>query len=294
VTIAAVPVALAAAWALTAGPLAGRMARMDDEWLRMLAGKDYLFILQWPVYAWALNLGYLVVIAALYFHRRRVAAVSPEEHALVAGSGALALVFVVALVTQALHIALAFQLQPARLFLIFDFLATIYLVWALAEMPIAGVPASRFRPAAVAVCVVLFSAGRGAYVLVEAKRPPVRIALEDGDWRRTMEWAKGTPKSTGWLADPMHAIVYGSSVRVAGERDVFVEGVKDAALGIYDRQIAQRTDARMRELHDFSGLSADTARRLASRYDLDYLVTDKDLPLPLAFESGPLRVYRLR
>ena len=77
--------------------------------------------------------------------------------------------FIVAIVTQALHIVLAFQLQPARLFLIFDLLATVYAVWALAEMPGLRGPAYENRvrrpglsgPAAAAV-VIAFSIIRGA------------------------------------------------------------------------------------------------------------------------------------
>ena len=56
-----------------------------------------------------------------------------------------------------------------------------------------------------------------------------------------MAWARTTDSGSGWLADPLHAVVYGTSVRVAGERDVFVEAVKDAAIGMYDRDIAMRT-----------------------------------------------------
>jgi hypothetical protein len=73
-----------------------------------------------------------------------------------------------------------------------------------------------------------------------------------------------------------------------------VEAVKDAALGMYDRRIAVRTDERLRALPDFEGLTAGRARALAAGYDLDYLVTEGTLNLPLAFESGALRVYRLR
>jgi hypothetical protein len=150
------------------------------------------------------------------------------------------------------------------------------------------------RPVIAAALIVLFSLARGAYVLIEAKRPAVQLAIPDDDWGRAMAWAKSTPQTTGWLADPMHAMLYGTSVRAAGERDVFVEGVKDTALGIYDRRIAVRTDERLRELDDFTGLSAGKARSLASRYDLDYLVTANTLDLPLAFESGSLRIYKLR
>lgn len=287
-------VAAAAAWALVSGPLAGRLVRMDDEWLRLLASKDYLFILEWPLYAWVFNLGYLAVIAMVF--RRRLAAglVSPYEGALVRGSVSLVLVFVMAIVAQAMQIALGFQLQPARLFLVFDFLATVYGVWAIAEMSGRARQLNRWRPIAAATLVLLFSCVRGAYVLAQAARPPVQLDIPDDDWGRAMAWARTTPKNSGWLADPMHAILYGTSVRVAGERDVFVEGVKDTALGIYDRRIAVRTDERLRELNDFSGFSLETARSLALRYELDYLVTEHTLDLPLAFASGPLRVYRLR
>ena len=292
--MAIIPVAAVAAWALLAGPLAGRLTRMDDDWLRILSGKDYLFILEWPMYAWVLNLGYLAVVGLLYTRRQRAGVVSHEERALVLGSSSLALVFLLAVVAQAMHLTLAFQLQPARLFLCFDLMATMYAVWALAEMPISGSTRLAMRPVIAAALIVLFSLARGAYVLIEAKRPAVQVAIPDDDWGRAMAWAKSTPKTTGWLADPMHAMLYGTSVRVAGERDVFVEGVKDTALGIYDRRIAVRTDERLRELDDFRGLSVDTARSLASRYDLDYLVTVSALDLPLAFESGSLRIYKLR
>ena len=294
VMMAAAPIILTAVWALLAGPLAGRLTPMDAEWLRMLATKDYLFILRWPLYAWILNLGYLVVVAAVFARRRRAGALRSQERALVLGSASLALVFVVAVIAQAMQIALAFQLQPARLFLIFDFMATVYVVWALAEMPLGARAPGAMRPAAVAAFIVMFSVARGTYVLHESKRVPVQIAIADDDWGRAMAWARTTPKSSGWLADPMHAVFYGTSVRVAGERDVFVEGVKDAALGIYDRRIAERTDERLRALDDFAGLSAENARALADRYDLDFLVTEHTIDLPLAFESGSLRIYRLR
>ena len=109
-----------------------------------------------------------------------------------------------------------------------------------------------------------------------------------------MRWMRDTPKTSAVLADPMHAVVYGTSVRVAGERDVFVEGVKDAAIGMYDRPVAIRTAERLRALPNFAGLDANAARDLGSRYGLDYMVTPANIDLPLAFESGGLRVYQLR
>ena len=299
-TIAALPSAAIGAWVLTAGPLAGRLAVMDDEWLRMLSGKNYLFILQWPLYAWILNPGYIAVVGWIYARRRRAGLVDQRERALALGIFSLAIVFIVFLLMQAMHVVLSFQLQPARLFLMFDFLATVYAVWAIAEgRPVeAGFSRPDSRPdtrARLAALVILaFSIARSAYVSVEIGRPVIQTTIPDDDWGRAMAWARGTDRGSGWLADPMHAILYGTSVRVAGERDVFVEGVKDTALGIYDRAIAERTEARLRELDDFNALSREKTRQLAARYGLDYLVTENPIDLPLAFESGAIRIYRLR
>ena len=45
---------------------------------------------------------------------------------------------------------------------------------------------------------------------------------------------------------------------------------------------------------DFGALTADTARDLARRYALDYLVTEADLPLPAAYANEQFRIYALR
>ena len=92
----------------------------------------------------------------------------------------------------------------------------------------------------------------------------------------------------------MHAARYGTSLRMAAARDVFVEGTKDAAIGMYDRAIALRTRDRLRELGDFSSPTVEQIRALAGRYDLTYLVSEHPHSLPLAFEAGVIRVYRLR
>lgn len=282
--------AVAGLWALLAGPLAGRLGVMDPEWRAMLASKDYLFPLEWPVYAWLVNLGYLPLILWIHRMRHRAAAVGPRERALVLGLYSLAIVFAVALVLHAIGVTIAIQLQPARVFWMFDFVAVVYAVWAIAEGG-SGTP-SRARLAAAALLAV--AAARGIYVVAEARRPAVQVTIPANDWGHVMAFARTTDTSSGWLADPMHAVKYGTSVRVAGERDVFVEAVKDAALGMYDRDIAVRTDERLRRLPDFDTLTADEARRIGAEYGLDYLVTDQALALPPAFASGPLRVYRLQ
>jgi hypothetical protein len=287
---AAVPAGLLAAWALTAGPLEGRLGVMDDDWLRMIAEKSYLFPLEWPAHAWILNLGYLPVIGVIYWKRSRAGLVNTRERALTLGSCALAGAFGLALVLQAFKIQLAFQLQPARLFLMFDFLATIYVVWAAAEGPF---PHLR-RAQLVALVIIAFSVARGGYVIVEGRRPLVQLTIPDDDWGRVMAWARTTDRRSGWLADPLHASLYGTSLRLAAERDVCVEALKDVALGIYDREIARRTDERMRLLAHFLDISAGEALAIGGKYDLDYFVAEKRLALPVVFESGALRVYRLR
>jgi hypothetical protein len=282
--------AAAAAWLLFGGPLTSRLGTMDAEWRQLLEAKTYLFPLEWPAYAWILNLGYLAVIAWIFRLRQRAGLVDPAERGLVLGSASLAAVFFGALVAQVAGIALAFQLQPARVFWMFDFLAVTYGVWLLAWW---GAPLAR-HARTLALAALAFSAARGVYVIVQAERPPVQLAIPDDDWGRVMAFARSTDKSSGWLADPLHAVLYGTSVRVAGERDVLVESVKDAALGMYDRRIAVRTGERIRAVGEYNELTADEARRLGARYDLDYMITERDLDLPRAFTSGNLHVYRLR
>ena len=124
-------------------------------------------------------------------------------------------------------------------------------------------------------------------------RPLFEVGVR-GNWGQVAAWAQATPKNSGWLADPFHAVRYGTSLRMAAARDVFVEGTKDSAVGIYDRRVAIRTRDRLRALAEFSQLSAERARQLATEYELDYMVTEQDMRLPLAFQAGAIRVYRLR
>ena len=125
-------------------------------------------------------------------------------------------------------------------------------------------------------------------------RRVAQITIADDDWGRAMAWARASEPGSGWLANPDHAARYGTSVRVAAERDVYVEAIKDGAVGMYDRRVAIRTRDRVEALGDFMTLTPEHARLIARQYDLDYLVTEGRLDLPLAFSSGAIRVYRLR
>jgi hypothetical protein len=173
-----------------------------------------------------------------------------------------------------------------------DFLAVVYVGWAAAE----GIAAGPRRARMVALAILTLSLVRGGYIMfVEfPDRRVAQIDVGDDDWGRTMAWARATRSGTGWLADPGHAARYGTSVRVAARRDVFVEAIKDGAVGMYDRAVALRTRERVETLGEFTVLTPERARALAQQYDLDYLVSEQRLDLPVEFSSGLLRIYRLR
>jgi hypothetical protein len=109
-----------------------------------------------------------------------------------------------------------------------------------------------------------------------------------------MAFAASTEPGSGWLADPIHAAKYGSSLRAAGRRDVLIEEMKDRAIAMYDRNIALRVADRERALSALAWNTPDGARALSRRYGLDYLVVDRELALPLVHRSGSLFIYRLR
>ena len=109
-----------------------------------------------------------------------------------------------------------------------------------------------------------------------------------------MDWLRAQPLGVHVLADPGHAWRYGSSVRIAAARDVFLEEVKDAAVGMYSRDVAMRVLTRTRAIDDFTALTPSRARALAREYDIDYLVTEATLDLPVAYANEKFRIYRLR
>ena len=166
-------------------------------------------------------------------------------------------------------------------------------VWALAE----GTGRGATRRAAIAAAVVLaLSTARGVYscFIQFQDRPIIAIDIPDSDWRDAMAWAQSTDPASGWLADPHHAALYGSTVRAAGHRDVLIDKLKDPALAMYDRGLAMRLADRERALATLAWDTPDGARALARRYGLDYLVIDRELELPLAHRSGSLFVYKIR
>lgn len=293
-TMAAGALAVAAALALWRGPLAGRLAPMDADWLAVIADRDYLFPLAWPVDVWVTNLVAIPVILLCWRARARARLTVTGETPLAVGALALAVVFFAWLPLSAAHVAIAVQLQVTRVFWLIEFLGTVYFVWALAEGAAAR-PSSR-RAAVAAAVILALSTARGVYscFIQFPDRQIVSMDIQHTDWRDAMAWAQTTPPGSGWLADPHHAALYGSTVRAAAHRDVLIDLLKDPAIAMYDRTIAMRLADRERALAVLAWDTPDGARALARRYGLDYLVIDRPLDLPLAHQAGSLFVYRIR
>jgi hypothetical protein len=271
-------------WGLTYGPL---QTRMDDVWLQAVASKDSLFATTWPWWAWAANAALLPALWWAHRRRTRRGDATAEERALVWGATALVVLFALTLPLVAAHIALAVQLQISRVFWLVDLLATIYVLSLVRD-------ARALR--GVAVVVIAFSIARSLDVML-VERPDRRLFalhLQQSPWMDAMRWISTTPPDVHVLADPGHAWKYGVSVRVAARRDVFLEDVKDSAIAIYSRDVAQRVRDRSTAIGNFETLTVERVRYLTALYDLTYLVTEAEVPLPVAYHNDRFRVYSLK
>ena len=105
---------------------------MDEAWLGVLAGKDYLFATSGRR---AVGDGRAVCRGAgrRLAGRRRTAWRSRASGPMVLGLAALAAIFVATLPLVAARVALAVQFQVSRVFWMLDVSATLYAVWALAD-----------------------------------------------------------------------------------------------------------------------------------------------------------------
>jgi hypothetical protein len=275
---------------VTVGPLQGALTVMDDVWLQAVASKDSLFATQWPAWAWAANFASLGLLWWVYRARTDRGEATPIDRALVWGATALVGLFVATLPFVAAGISLPVQFQISRVFWLVEFVALVYVIAALADNP------KRTARVALTVLLIALSVGRGFYIMLveRPERPLFEVGLPQTDWDEAMRWLASRPVGTHVFADPGHAWKYGTSVRVSAERDVLIEEVKDSALAIYSRNVAARVVERITAIGDFGELTADRARELAEHYDLDYLVTENDLPLREVFRNEQFRIYALR
>ncbi len=220
----------------------------------------------------------------------------PREEGLLAGASVLLAGFLVTLPLVSAGWAFFVQLQISRVFWILDLLATVAVIWWALDQPSRrGSAPRRVLVPALAVLLVVTSLGRGVWlaIVTHAERPLVSLTLPDDDWTQVIEWAGRQPAGIHLLADPGHAWKFGTPLRYSG-RDVFLEDVKDTAMAIYARSSASRVIERQAAIGDFDTLDAGRTRTLAVRYGLDYLVIDRDLPLPQAERLGRFRIYALR
>jgi hypothetical protein len=280
---------LAGAWAVLAGPLAGRLGVMDAEWLSVLTSKTYLFPDRWPVGGWLPALLTPLAAGILFEIRRRRGLAAAAERGVAAGAGVLVAIFLASIPLVAARLVLAVQLQVPRALWMVDLLAVAYFVWYVAE----GIARNGRAARTAAVVFAALSLGRGAYVMLveHPERPIARVGLPADGWTEAMRWIAGhTPKEAWVLAAPGHAWKYGTSVRVAAGRDVYLEEAKDAALAMYSREGAMRVLERIRGAAGFDALTSEAARALGP----DVLVTEARMNLPLLHDNGRFRVYRLR
>jgi hypothetical protein len=294
VAAAATIVACIGVWLLFFGPMREQLQVMDDEWLSVLNLKDYLFPTAWPASAWLINFAYPLIVWVCYRMRRAQLLVQPREQAVVFGALSLVGLFLLSLPFVAARLALAVQLQVSRIFWMLELLAIVYVVWFVMERwPRDGIrPFARWVP----VVVALASLSRGAYIML-VEQPDRRIIQKsppDNQWSDVMGWLTQTRVDAHVLADPNHAFRYESSERILGQRDVLLEASKDTAVATYSRAIAHQVFERIQAIGDFETMTPDTARSLAARYDLDYLITERSLDLPRVYHNAQFNVYALR
>jgi hypothetical protein len=124
----------------------------------------------------------------------------------------------------------------------------------------------------------------------------VTTTLPADDWTAAMRFLQSQPVGVHVLADPGHAWLFGSSVRVAALRDTVLESVKDTAMAIYDRNVAMRVGERVQALDGFASWSDERMREAASRYHADVLVFDRSraLGFPVLYQNARFVIYDVR
>tara|TARA_B100001123_G_scaffold301719_1_gene336779 strand:- start:10035 stop:11573 length:1539 start_codon:yes stop_codon:yes gene_type:complete len=282
---------------LSQAMVGNRFVVMDDAWISVLAHKSYLFPSNWTWTAWLANLGTATVIGAVYLYRYRAGMTSRRETGIICGCAALLTLFILSLPLVNLRLALAVQLQISRIFWILDFIAIASLAWLLTESNIwrrlswSPTVARHVVVTAVAVTTII----RGGYVsfVEHPNRPVIALRPADSDWIQAMTWVTRTDPETHLLVDPAHAWRHGTSVRVSGQRDVYLEEVKDPAMAIYSRVVARRVLERIQDLGQFDALTVERAHLLADKYDLHYLIDNRPFDLPIVYRAGIFKIYEL-
>jgi hypothetical protein len=278
------------AWAVTAGPLRTAASSMDAVWINALGGRNFIFANEWPLWAWAANLGLLGALWVAHAVRVRRGTANARDAGLVWGATALVVLFLVTLPLVTARIALAVQFQFSRVFWIVDFLAALYMIAAVGES------LRRTQMMTLAFVLLTASVARATYIMwsEHLERRLFQVSLVPSPWVEAMHWIAGQPLNVHVVAAPDHSFKYGVSVRVAACRDVLLEDDKDSAVAMYSHPIAERVVERRKALANFSSLTAASALELGTRFGVDYLVTEASLPLREVYRNTQFRIYALK
>ena len=292
--IAIAAMVAAVGWLTMSARIQPLITPIDSAWLDVISTKDSLFPNEWPAWAWVANGALPLVLLGIHYWRGRLGTPTAEDEGLVKGALALTCVFIVSVPFVALHWMLPTQLQISRVFWLIDFVTLMYGVALVTDL------SRRHGPLTLRVAtafVLAVSVARGAYVMLveHPERRIFEVSLPASDWTAAMRWLATQPVDVNVLADPGHVLLYGSSVRVAAQRDVVLEDAKDTALALYSRDLALRVGDRRTSLADFAQLSSERAAALSRRYDVDYLVTaGPPLSFPVAYTNATFRIYDMR
>ena len=281
-------------WLAMSGRLQPLVAPIDAAWLEVISTKDSLFPNEWPAWAWVANGALPAVLLVIHHWRGRLGTRTVEDEGLVMGTMALTCLFLVTMPFVALHWTLPTQLQISRVFWLIDFVTLMYGVALVTDLSRRH---GRLTLRVATAVVLAVSVGRGAFVMLveHPERRIFEVSLPASDWTAAMQWLETKPVTVHVLADPGHVLLYGSSVRVAAQRDVVLEDAKDTALALYSRELALRVGERRASLGDFAQLTSERASALARRYEVDYLVTaGAPLSFPVAYSNATFRIYDLR
>ena len=238
---------------------------MDPEWLATLDTKDYLFPLEWPLYAWLFNLAYAPLIVLVY-RRRRDAGLTIAERA---GSGrgmpdAAAHLRRGAAAQRRARGARGAAADPAHLLDARFPRDAVCRVGARGRRR-AGRRGARRLTAAIIAAGVGRRAARYVMLVRFPDRPVAQVGIADNDWGRAMAWARATPRDTEWVADPMHAVtIWNEPARRRRARRVRRSrqgrGHRDVRSGRRDAHARSPGGAR-RLRHDDAGAARERSRR---------------------------------
>ena len=142
--------------------------------------------------------------------------------------------------------------------------------------------------ACAAAALTALSLARGAYVMhVEFPERPLFERDVGGDWGRVRRGHGSTPKDSSWLADPAarralrHQPADGGGARCLRRRH---EGRGDwdvrSRRRLPDQGSAEAGRATSAEM------SADQLRDVGRDFQLDYLISETEMPMPLVYQSG--------